>query len=177
MNRVVLLLPVLAVLGGCGRGAVPLSAFSQGSLSLFSTQISDGIAPETIHFALQLHSPSECPTLSSGVSASLNGIPMKLFHIGGDTPDFEGICDVPEFRIDVPPTSLTAPQDARLELSDGVTQVVVVVANMTAVRTLMPRQDISALSHGQELVLDWSPPDDTFIMGPLIFFSADFGPS
>jgi hypothetical protein len=170
MNRPVLLVPVLTMLGGCGPGAVPLSAFSQGTISLFSSQIGDGVAIETIHFSLMLSS-SECLTLSSSVNASLNGIPMKLFRSGGDTPDFEGICDLPEFRVDVPSASVTTPEDARLELSDSSTQIAVVVKNMMAARTLTPRQDMSSLSHGQELVFDWSPSDDTFTMEPLMVLS------
>lgn len=161
-----LMLIVLVPLAlGCGPDTktVPLSGFSRGKLSFRS----GNTGAATLGFDVSLNGGLPgCPTLASRVSATLNGVPLREWQRGGPQGYFTSTCDAASFGLELPLEGLGAPQDGRLELSDSSGRITMVVHNMVGLRTLTPRQALSAVTRGQKLAFDYTPADDVFDSAP-----------
>lgn len=167
-------LMVLAPLAsGCGPDTktVPLSGFSRGKLFFRS-----GNTAATLGFDVFLDGGLPgCPTLASGVSATLNGLTLRERQSGGPQGSFTSTCDPASFGLDLPLEGLGAPQDGRIELSDSSARITMVVHNMVGVRTLTPRQALSSVTGGQKLAFDYTPADDVFDSAPHVTLAPDSG--
>lgn|GEM_PF-1386110 len=167
------LMLLVSLASGCGPDTktVRLSGFSGGKLFFRS-----GNTAATLGFDVFLDGGLPgCPTLASGVSATLNGLTLRERQSGGPQGSFTSACDPASFGLDLPLEGLGAPQDGRIELSDSSARITMVVHNMVGVRALTPRQALSSVTGGQKLAFDYTPADDVFDSAPHVTLAPDSG--
>src|SRR5262249_22964996 len=101
----------------------------------------------------------------------LNGMPMRIYDLGGQQSGFTPGCDSPTFLLEIPVATLGPPVDGRFELSDDSGSIVMVASRLLAQRDLTPPQPLTSVSRGQRLVSAWTPPGAVVRTDPMIFFN------
>ncbi len=169
-------LAAVGLLAGCGRTqAVPVSLvdLKDRTLQFVLTDV-DSLertsAVGAYRFRVTFGDGSRCMQLSSGVTATLNGRPMKVEP--GGVPDTgvggREVCEPPWAYFDFDPEQWEAEptEDARLQLQDDSHSVLLVVRDAKAKRRFFREGSTSnSLRRGQTHAYLWVPETDV-LTGP-----------
>jgi hypothetical protein len=166
----------LGLLAGCGRTqAVPVSLvdLKDRTLQFVLTDVDSlerASAVGAYRFRVTFADGSRCIQLSSGVTATLNGRPMKVEP--GGVPDTgvggREVCEPPWAYFDFDPEQWEAEptEDARIQLQDDTHAVLLIVRDAKAKRRFFREGSTSgSLRRGQTHTYLWVPESDV-LSGP-----------
>ena len=169
-GAVVVALVASGLLAGCGDGddseTVGLAGLADRTLtwSINDMDLFEGVEPAGSHrFSLSFSraTAGRCTRLGEGVTASFNGVPMRLEPGGINTTAGRDVCEPTRAFLDFDPAVWARQpiEDARVVLQDGGGSVSLVIQGGKAKRRFVLEGEGSAdrLTRGQDYSFRWQP--------------------